>query len=138
MAKYGQGEASFLAAGGEEGVRQLVDAFYVQMETLEEGKEIRAMHRDDLSMITDKLTLFLTGWLGGPRQYGEKYGRISIPMVHRHLDIKEKERDAWLFCMNEALKKQDYDEDFKTYLIGVLAFPAERIRQVSQSARSEG
>lgn len=132
MKNYGEGDGSFQAAGGEEGIRKLVDEFYHQMETLDEGKEIRAMHRSDLAMITDKLALFLMGWLGGPRTYSEKYGRISIPMSHRHLDIKEKERDAWLFCMNAALKHQDYEEDFKNYLMQMLAFPAERIRQVSQ------
>ena len=94
------------------------------------------MHKEDLHIIKDKLSLFLMGWLGGPRKYSEKYGGISIPMVHQHLVIGEEERDAWLFCMNEALKQQDYDADFKQYLIEHLAFPAERIRQVSQMAHS--
>ncbi len=83
-----------------------------------------------------KLSLFLMGWLGGPKKYGPKYGGISIPMSHQHLKIGEEERDAWLFCMNEALKHQDYSDDFKQYLIEQLARPAERIKQVSQMAHS--
>ena len=134
MQNYGTLDSSYKAAGVEEGVRKLVDEFYHQMETQKKGQHIRAMHKEDLHIIKDKLSLFLIGWLGGPRNYGEKYGSISIPMVHQHLVIGEKERDAWLFCMNEALKHQDYDEEFKQYLIEQLAFPAERIRQVSQMA----
>jgi hemoglobin len=57
-------------------------------------------------------------------------------MAHQHLVIGEEERDAWLFCMTEALKHQDYDDAFKKYLIEQLAFPADRIRQVSQMAHS--
>jgi hemoglobin len=134
MQNYGTLDASFQAAGQEAGVRKLVDEFYHQMETQEKGHHIRAMHKSDLETIKDKLSLFLIGWLGGPRNYGEKYGNISIPMVHQHLIIGEEERDAWLFCMTEALKQQDYAADFKKYLIEQLAFPAERIRQVSQMA----
>jgi hemoglobin len=136
MNNYGTLDSSYKAAGEETGVRKLVDDFYHQMETQKRGKHIRAMHKEDLHIIKDKLSLFLMGWLGGPRKYGEKYGGISIPMVHQHLVIGEEERDAWIFCMNEALKQQDYETDFKQYLIEQLAFPAERIRQVSQMAHS--
>jgi len=134
MQNYGTLDASFQAAGQEAGVRKLVDEFYHQMETQKRGHHIRAMHKSDLETIKDKLSLFLIGWLGGPKNYGEKYGSISIPMVHQHLVIGEEERDAWLFCMSEALNQQDYAHDFKKYLIEQLAFPAERIRQVSKMA----
>jgi len=133
MSNYGTFDASYLAAGEEVGVRKLVDEFYQQMETLPEGKHIRAMHTENLATIKDKLTLFLMGWLGGPRLYADKYGSISIPMVHQHLVINEPERDAWIFCMREALKYQDYSDDFKVYLIEQLSIPAERIRQVAMS-----
>ena len=132
MQKFGVLDGSFLAAGGEQGIKKLVDEFYHQMETLKQGKHIRAMHTDDLEVIKDKLSVFLMGWLGGPRNYAKKYGQMSIPAVHKHLVIGEEERDAWLYCMNEALKQQDYDEEFKQYLIRELARPAEAIRRVSQ------
>ncbi len=134
MQKYGVMDASYQAAGEEKGIRKLVDEFYQQMETQKRGQHIRAMHKDDLLIIKDKLSLFLMGWLGGPRKYAEKYGGISIPMVHKHLIINEQQRDDWLFCMNEALKYQDYSQDFKEYLIKQLGVPAQRIMQVSQSA----
>jgi hemoglobin len=132
MSDFGTFDSSYKAAGEEVGVRKLVDEFYRQMETQEHGHHIRAMHKDDLHTIKDKLSLFLMDWLGGPQKYGEKYGGISIPMVHQHLTTGEEERDAWLFCMSEALKHQGYNDEFKHYLMEQLAFPAERIRQVSQ------
>ncbi len=137
MKKYGVLDASFQAAGGEDGIRKLVNEFYQQMETQKRGKEIRAMHKSELVMIKDKLSLFLMAWLGGPRKYADKYGGISIPMVHRHLDIKDEQKNAWLFCMQKALDYQDYEEEFKTYLLEQLGVPAERIRQVSQMDRGK-
>ena len=125
---YGQQDTSFRAAGMQQGIRKLVDDFYDIMDKHREADKIRKMHPDDLEESRDKLALFLCGWLGGPRLYREKYGPISIPKSHHHLDIGSKERDAWLLCMEEALKLQPYAEDFKTYLIEQLAVPAERCR----------
>ena len=128
-ANYGTKDASFQAAGGEHGIRRLVDAFYDEMESADYAVTIRGMHPQDLTISRDKLTLFLCGWLGGPRLYAEKYGGISIPSAHAHLDIGLAERDAWLTCMQAALDKQDYPTDFKQYLIAQLAIPAERVRK---------
>lgn len=125
---YGDGDFSFQTAGGVEGIRILVDAFYDAMETLPEAATIRAMHQADLTESRHKLALFLCGWLGGPRLYREQYGPIVIPSAHRHLDIGAAERDAWLLCMQTALAQQPYPEDFKTYLLAQLYRPAEMSR----------
>jgi len=125
---YGVGDASYLAAGGETGIRKLVDDFYDAMERLSEAEKIRNMHPADLTISRDKLTLFLCGWLGGPRLYAQKYGPIRIPQVHSHLEIGSDERDAWLLCMCEALKTQPYAAAFKRYLLEQLYVPAERSR----------
>ena len=126
--QYGVGDASYRAAGGEAGIRKLVDDFYDAMEQLPEAEKIRKMHPADLTVSRDKLTLFLCGWLGGPRSYAQKYGPIRIPQVHSHLEIGRSERDAWLRCMEEALKEQHYAEEFKKYLLEQLYVPAERSR----------
>ncbi|MAE21108.1 MAG: group II truncated hemoglobin [Pseudomonadota bacterium] len=136
MAEYGQGDASFQAAGQYEGIHALVDAFYDAMETLPEARRIRDMHPQDLTESRDKLTRFLCGWLGGPKLYREKYGAIAIPRAHAHLPIGEAERDAWLACMREALTTQPYPDEFKTYLMTQLFVPAERCRMASQAMGS--
>ena len=126
--RYGEGDATFQAAGGVEGIRRLVDCFYDQMEALPEAKTIRDMHPEDLTESRDKLARFLCGWTGGPKLYSEKYGSIRIPVAHRHLDIGTAERDAWLACMREALVEQDYPQALRDYLFKELTVPAERSR----------
>jgi len=132
-AKFGEGDASYQAVGGVDGLLKLVNVFYDVMEVLPEAKEIRDMHPRNLVVSRDKLFCFLSGWMGGPRLFAEKYGPIAIPRAHAHLVVNEAERDAWLACMKEALEKLDYPEDFKDYLMIQLRVPAERIRLVAKS-----
>jgi hemoglobin len=132
---YGEGDASFLAAGGVAGIRKLVDDFYDQMASLPEAEKILRMHPENLDESRDKLARFLSGWLGGPKLYREKYGSIAIPKAHAHLAITEAERDAWLLCMEKALEQQDYAESFKRYLLAQLFVPAERSRMAAEKTR---
>lgn len=126
--EYGTGDASYRAAGEEEGIRHLVDDFYDAMDSLPEVSVIRSMHPENLEVARDKLARFLCGWLGGPRLYAEKYGAIHIPKAHAHLPIGASERDQWMLCMRHALSRQDYPDAFKTYLLTQLLVPAERCR----------
>ncbi len=136
-AQYGTGDASYRAAGGREGIRQLVDRFYDYMEALPQARRILHMHPDDLSESRDKLARFLCGWLGGPKLYNEKYGPIRIPAAHIHLEIGEAERDAWLLCMEKAVGDQPYSPAFRDYLLRQLFIPAERIRVVGTARREK-
>ena len=88
------------------------------------------MYPADVSEAADRLASFLCGWLGGPKRYAEKYGAISIPQFHTCWPVGEAERDAWLFCMEQAIARQPYSPDFSEYLLRQLRVPAERIRQV--------
>lgn len=133
MSNYGDGDASFQAAGGQVGIRQLVDDFYDLMGSDSRFAPIFAMHPDDNEMSRDKLALFLCGWLGGPKLFREKYGSIGIPRVHAHLPIGVSERDQWLTCMAEAIAKQTFAADFKDYLLRQLAVPAEAVLRRSEA-----
>ncbi|NKB63038.1 MAG: globin [Gammaproteobacteria bacterium] len=133
---YGTLDASYQAAGGYNGLITLVDRFYDYMDSLPEASVIREMHPETLDESKEKLARFLSGWLGGPKRYQEKYGPIRIPMVHLHLDVGAAERDAWLLCMEKALDDSSYDAGFKTYLLDQLARPAERIREVTENRRA--
>ena len=125
---YGDGDATYRACGGEDGLRRLVEDFYAAMDSLPEARRIRSLHPPSLAVSIDKLARFLCGWTGGPKRYSEKYGSIRIPDAHRHLPVGAEERDAWLSCMKQALEQQPYPEDLKRYLLTELAVPAERIR----------
>ncbi len=129
---YGTNDATFAAAGGATGIRRLVDAFYDIMATDAEYEKILKWHPTDLEESRDRLARFLCGWMGGPNEYEEKYGTISIPGAHSHLAVTERERDMWLGCMRQAMDAQSYPEDFKEYLMKQLAIPAERVRQVCE------
>ncbi|MDH5670871.1 MAG: group II truncated hemoglobin [Myxococcales bacterium] len=128
--RYGDGDASYQAMGGDAGVRQLVDRFYDLMESLPEARTIRDMHGPDLGLSRDKLHIFLCGWLGGPRRYAERWGPIAIPPAHAHLPIGPAERDQWLLCMDRALAEMPVAEDFKAYFREQIRVPAERVTQV--------
>ncbi len=131
-ATFGVGDASFRAAGGVEGIERLADDFYRVMEEWPEARTILGMHPPDLTEARDRLARFLSGWLGGPSRYAEKYGSISIPGAHAHLPIEAEDRDAWLGCMERAIARQPYEPEFAAYLLAQLAIPAERIRQVCE------
>lgn len=135
--RYGEGDASFQAAGRESGIRKLVDEFFDRMSTDDRFATIHAMHPDDPEISRDKLARFLCGWLGGPKLYRAKYGGISIPRAHEHLAIATPERDQWLTCMAETVAEQDFDPRFKKYLMEQLFVPAEgvrrRVRELSSS-----
>lgn len=135
---YGTADASYQAAGGIEGIRRLVNDFYDIMDSWAPARTIRRMHADDLSQSRDKLACFLSGWLGGPRLFQERYGSISIPMFHASWPIGDAERDAWIGCMAQAIGLQPYAPEFKEYLLRQLRVPAERIVAVQRKATPGG
>lgn len=135
---YGQGDASFRAAGGETGLRSLVDNFFDRMGSDPRFKTIYDMHPDDLDVSRDKLARFLCGWLGGPKLFSEKYGSITIPGAHQHLPITALERDQWLTCMRESVAEQPFAADFKDYLMEALYVPAEGVRKRIERLAEQG
>jgi len=135
---YGVGDASYQAAGGIDGQRRLVDDFYDLMEQRPEAAAIRAMHPQDLAASRDKLACFLSGWLGGPRLFSERYGPIAIPAFHAQWPIGEAHSQAWLDCMAGAIARQPYQADFAEYLLTQLHVPASRIVAASRNRHGEG
>ncbi|MBL4622502.1 MAG: group II truncated hemoglobin [Immundisolibacteraceae bacterium] len=129
--EYGVGDNSYRMAGELAGITALVDEFYRNMDSLSEFSLIRTMHPESLAESRQKLSYFLSGWLGGPKRYADHYGPINIPEAHRHLRIGDQQRDGWIACMQMAVDRQDYEPAFKTYLMEQLRVPAERIRVTS-------
>jgi hemoglobin len=89
--------------GGDAGVRALVDAFYDRMDLEEAYAGIRALHAPSLASARDKLAWYLTGWLGGPQRYVERFGHPRLRARHLPFPIASSERDQWLACMRQAL-----------------------------------
>ena len=102
--------------GGEARVRALVDRFYDLMD-LEPGyAELRAAHGDTLDSARDKLFWFLSGWLGGPNLYIERFGHPRLRARHLPFKIGIKERDQWLACMGQAMREVGVDAELASRL----------------------
>lgn len=106
--------------GGEATVRALVKRFYQLMDTLPAAQGIRRMHAADLGPIEEKLVLYLTGWLGGPQLYIEKYGHPMLRARHLPFSIGSSEIKQWLLCMRQALLETVDDSDIRTQIDSAL------------------
>jgi hemoglobin len=104
---------AFQRVGGQEAVDRLVDAFYRNMDSFPEAREIRAMHSEDLGPTRVLLKTYLAEWLGGPNHYSAQKGHPRMRMRHAHLRIGSAERDAWLLCMDAALDETIADEPMR-------------------------
>lgn len=89
--------------GGEAATRRLANLFYDIMETAPEAAELYAIHPLPLDVIRQKFFEFLSGWLGGPGLFEEKYGHPRLRARHMPFTVNPKLRDQWMFCMNKAL-----------------------------------
>jgi hemoglobin len=95
--------------GGEDKVRALVDRFYDLMD-LEPGyADLRAVHGSTLADARQKLLWVLSGWLGGPQHYTDRFGHPRLRMRHMPFAIGIRERDQWLACMDQAMGEVGVD-----------------------------
>ena len=114
--------------GGAEKLRALVDRFYELMDTQPEYYAIRKLHPQDLSGSAEKLYLFLSGWLGGPSLYQQKFGQPFLRARHLPFSIGVAERDLWIACMREAMRDVQVKEDFRAALENAFFKTADHMR----------
>lgn len=106
----------FEEIGGERVVRALVDRFYDLMDERDDFAGIRGLHPKSLASSREKLFLFLTGWMGGPPLYIQKYGHPRLRARHLPFPIGESERDQWLSCMDLAMQDVGLSEELSARL----------------------
>jgi hemoglobin len=107
-------ETSFYdAIGGEPTFRRLVKRFY---EGVADDPLLRPLYpEEDLGPATERLTLFLMQYWGGPNTYGATRGHPRLRMRHAPFRIDVIARDAWLKHMRDAVDSLDLPEDqYKT------------------------
>ena len=102
--------------GGESAVNALVERFYDLMELEPAYRELRASHGASLDEARQKLAWFLTGWLGGPQHYIERFGHPRLKMRHMPFKIGIVERDQWLACMDQAMAETGVPEALRQRL----------------------
>lgn len=103
------GPTPYERLGGDGGVRALVDRFYDLMDLEPAYAGIRALHPAALDGSRDKLRWFLSGWLGGPNLYIERFGHPRLRARHLPYAIGIAERDQWMACMMQAMDEQGVD-----------------------------
>ena len=104
--------------GGEAVIARLCDRFYELMASVPQFAPIRAMHPEDLQGSRDKLFMFLSGWMGGPDLFVEKFGHPMLRRRHMPFAIGEGERDQWVACMALAMEDVGIEEALRQKLLG--------------------
>lgn len=115
---------------GDQGVKDLVAAFYEVMDTHPDAAEIRAMHAEDLAPVRSKLSAYLVGWMGGPPVYQAITGTVCLTDPHAAFHIGPRQRDQWLMCMDEALERIGASDELKA----MLKIP---MRQIADTVRNQ-
>jgi hemoglobin len=88
-------------AGGEPAFRLLVQRFYAAVQV---DPVLRAVYpEEDLTAATERLTLFLIQYWGGPSSYSDQRGHPRLRLRHQPFAIGQAERDAWLGHMTAAV-----------------------------------
>lgn len=107
------------AVGGEPAFRRLVAAFYAGVA---EDPILRPLYPEaDLGGAEERLRGFLIQYWGGPTTYSDERGHPRLRMRHAPFPIGERERDAWLSHMRDALDTlelaDELDEMLWVYLV---------------------
>jgi len=103
--------------GGEGVVRWLTNRFYDIMDSDSSVKVLRDMHPADLAGSREKLFMFLSGWLGGPGLYMEKFGHPRLRMRHMPFAVDGAMRDQWMQCMTQAVNELLVEDWLKAKLL---------------------
>jgi hemoglobin len=89
-------------AGGEKTFRLLVERFYARVA---DDEVLRAIYPEqDLSGATERLSLFLIQYWGGPQTYSKLRGHPRLRLRHQPFAIGSRERDLWLDHMTSAVE----------------------------------
>ncbi|MCE9688050.1 group II truncated hemoglobin [Shewanella sp. AS16] len=114
--------------GGEPVIRALAQQFYLQMQRQSASAELLAIHRAPLAQSEQKLFEFLSGWLGGPQLYQQKYGHPALRARHMSFAIDEAMRDQWLLCMKHAIEETIADAQHRDVIYQAISTLADHMR----------
>ena len=116
MTSSGTQSTPYEQLGGDAKVRELVERFYDLMELEPAYRELRAVHGSTLEGAREKLYMFLSGWLGGPSLYIDRFGHPMLRARHLPFAIGAVERDQWMACMVQAMEEVDIPQELREAL----------------------
>jgi hemoglobin len=103
------------AAGGYETFKTLVERFYAGVAS---DSVLRPLYPEaDLASATERLTLFLVQYWGGPDTYSARRGHPRLRLRHQPFAIGQAERDAWLRLMTAAVESIDLSPEVRKALL---------------------
>ncbi|MFC3341468.1 globin domain-containing protein [Paenibacillus abyssi] len=109
------------AIGGETTVRRIVEAFYPRVQA---HPLIGPLFPEDITPVMEKQYLFLTQFFGGPTLYSDQNGHPMMRARHLPFPINKERADAWLSCMQGALKEIGLNEELQAIVLERLSGPA--------------
>jgi hemoglobin len=121
--------------GGDAGISAFVSRLYDVMATDAEAAYIWKWHPEDMDEVKARLRDFLSGWLGGPMVYPERYGPPMMRRRHMGFPIGPKERDIWLKCARIALEETVPDLNTRANLDYALTAMADHMRNRDEQGR---
>ena len=123
--------------GGDPAIQAFVSRLYDIMASAPEAEYIWKWHPEDLGEVKARLRAFLSGWLGGPVVYPERYGPPMMRRRHMGFPIGPRERDIWLACARAALNDTVPDEAARANLDIALAAMAEHMRNMDETGHPQ-
>ena len=117
--------------GGEAPTKALVERFYDLMDLEPAYRALRGVHGSDLGQARQRLYWFLTGWLGGPALYTDRFGHPMLRARHLPFAIGVVLRDQWLACMAQAMQETGVPADLQTRLNASFFQTADWMRNTS-------
>jgi hemoglobin len=111
---WGDAETPYEEIGGAEEVRRLANAFYDVIE--EESSVLRSMLPASTANTRKKFAMYLSGWLGGPPLYEERWGHPRLRMRHMPFPIGTEEANEWMRCMGLAMDRAGIAEPLRSFL----------------------
>lgn len=104
-------QTAFDQIGGAAPVAAMVNAFYDLMETDPAYARLRAIHAEDLTPMRASLAGFITGWLGGPRDWFEARPGVCMMSLHRAMPIDAELGRQWVDAMSRAMDQAEIAPD---------------------------
>ena len=128
------GPTLFDLVGGEETFRRLVARFYAGVTA---DPVLRPLYpEEDLGPAEERLRMFLVQYWGGPRTYSATRGHPRLRMRHAPFAIGDRERDAWLRHMRDAVDSLELPAEQQEPLWRYLEMAAHSLQNRWDSTRT--
>ena len=101
-------------AGGQEPLMKMVAHFY---RSVESDPILRPLYPEDLRDSAWWTALFIIQFCGGPSDYSNTRGHPRLRMRHYPFSIGQKERDAWVLLMRQAVEAEIENATAKKFLL---------------------